>query len=38
MEVLKRIDFIGGILSIGGMIMFLAGMQWGGYQYKWQVI
>jgi len=22
-------------LSISGMILFMAGMQWGGYQYKW---
>lgn len=35
MQVLKEIDYIGGILSIGGMIMFLAGLQWGGYQYPW---
>lgn len=32
MQVLKEIDYIGGILSIGGMILFLAGLQWGGYQ------
>lgn len=32
MEVLKRIDFVGGFLSISGMIVFLAGLQWGGYQ------
>jgi hypothetical protein len=31
-EVIKRIDFVGGFLSIGGLILFLAGMQWGGYQ------
>lgn len=34
-EILKRIDWLGGFLSIGGMIMFMAGMQWGGYQYPW---
>lgn len=28
-EVLTEIDYIGGILSVGGMILFLAGMQWG---------
>ncbi|KAF7166210.1 hypothetical protein CNMCM5623_010050 [Aspergillus felis] len=34
-EVIGRIDFVGGILSIIGLILFLAGMQWGGYQYPW---
>lgn len=34
-EVLAQIDFVGGFLSISGMILFMAGMQWGGYQYKW---
>lgn len=31
-EILSRIDYVGGVLSIGGIIVFLAGMQWGGYQ------
>jgi hypothetical protein len=31
-EVLAQIDFVGGFLSITGMILFMAGMQWGGYQ------
>ncbi|GFF85032.1 hypothetical protein IFM47457_06679 [Aspergillus lentulus] len=34
-EVIRRIDFVGGLLSITGLILFLAGMQWGGYQYPW---
>ncbi|KAM0817259.1 putative Major facilitator superfamily (MFS) profile domain-containing protein [Seiridium cardinale] len=34
-EVLKRIDYVGGLTSISGMILFMAGMQWGGYQYSW---
>jgi hypothetical protein len=34
-EVIGEIDFVGGFLSISGLILFLAGMQWGGYQYKW---
>jgi hypothetical protein len=34
-DVLKRVDFIGGFLSISGLLLFLAGIQWGGYQYKW---
>ena len=28
-EILREIDFIGGFLSISGMILFMAGMQWG---------
>ncbi|KAL4997025.1 fungal trichothecene efflux pump-domain-containing protein [Aspergillus recurvatus] len=34
-EILGRIDFVGGFLSIVGLILFMAGMQWGGYQYDW---
>jgi MFS family permease len=34
-EVLKRVDFIGGFLSITGLLLFMAGIQWGGYQYAW---
>jgi MFS family permease len=30
-EIISRIDFIGGFLSIVGLILFMAGMQWGGY-------
>ncbi|KAI9737876.1 MAG: hypothetical protein M1834_009246 [Cirrosporium novae-zelandiae] len=36
MEVIKQIDFVGGFLSISGMIVFLAGLQWGGYMYDWK--
>lgn len=32
MEVVKQIDFVGGFLSIAGMLLFMAGLQWGGYQ------
>ncbi|KAA8906716.1 putative MFS drug efflux pump [Sphaerosporella brunnea] len=35
-QTLARIDFVGGFLSIGGMVLFMAGMQWGGYQYSWK--
>ncbi|OQU95521.1 hypothetical protein CLAIMM_01709 [Cladophialophora immunda] len=35
LEVLREIDYIGGFLSISGMVLFMAGMQWGGYQYSW---
>lgn len=34
-EVLRRIDYIGGFLSIGGLLLFMMGVQWGGYQYSW---
>ncbi|TLD26183.1 gb [Venturia nashicola] len=34
-EVLKRVDFIGGFLSVSGLLLFMAGIQWGGYQYAW---
>lgn len=31
-QVLKEIDFVGGLLSVAGLILFLGGLQWGGYQ------
>jgi len=34
-EVISRIDFVGGFLSIVGLLLFMAGIQWGGYQYGW---
>ncbi|KAH7409354.1 fungal trichothecene efflux pump [Cadophora sp. MPI-SDFR-AT-0126] len=34
-EIIAQIDFVGGFLSISGMILFIAGLLWGGYQYKW---
>ncbi|KAL4963902.1 putative MFS drug efflux pump [Aspergillus stella-maris] len=34
-EIIGRVDFVGGLLSIVGLILFMAGMQWGGYQYDW---
>lgn len=37
-EVLKRIDYVGGFTSISGMILFMAGMQWGGYQVSEQTV
>lgn len=30
-EIVGQIDFIGGFLSTSGMILFLAGLLWGGY-------
>lgn len=31
-EIIKQIDFVGGFLSISGMLVFIAALQWGGYQ------
>lgn len=33
-EIIQQIDFVGGFLSIAGMILFLAGILWGGYQVR----
>lgn len=34
-QLLSRIDFVGGALSIPGVLLFMMGLQWGGYQYTW---
>ncbi|KAK5682360.1 hypothetical protein LTS10_005487 [Elasticomyces elasticus] len=34
-EILGQIDWVGGALSIPGMLLFMMGLQWGGYQYPW---
>ncbi|KAK7187524.1 trichothecene efflux pump [Paraphaeosphaeria sporulosa] len=34
-QILSEIDYLGGFLSISGMLLFMMGMQWGGYQYSW---
>lgn len=34
-EILGRIDYIGSVLSIGGITLFLVGLNWGGQDYKW---
>lgn len=31
-EIVERIDFLGGFLSVAGVVLFVAGMLWGGYQ------
>lgn len=31
-DVLKRVDYIGGLLSIGGVMCFMMGMQWSAQQ------
>jgi len=30
-QILKRIDYVGGVLSVTGFSLFLLGIQWGGY-------
>lgn len=34
-EVAKRIDYVGGVLATGGIVLFLMGLIWGGYNYSW---
>ncbi|MCJ1405015.1 hypothetical protein MMC11_008241 [Xylographa trunciseda] len=34
-EIISQIDFVGGFLSIVGMLLFTCAMQWGGYMYLW---
>ena len=31
-EIIMQIDYVGGFLSITGMLVFMAALQWGGYQ------
>jgi hypothetical protein len=31
-QILARVDYIGGILSVGGFGLFILGLEWGGYQ------
>lgn len=35
MEVFRQIDWLGGILSIAGLVFFLVGLNWGGKIYPW---
>ncbi len=30
-EIISQIDFVGGFLSIAGMLLFMMGINWGGY-------
>lgn len=32
MQIMSEVDWVGGLLSIAGMILFMAGLQWGGYK------
>ncbi|KAI8935345.1 hypothetical protein NX059_007930 [Plenodomus lindquistii] len=36
MAILKRIDYIGGILSVTGLTLFLVSLQSGGYSHPWK--
>lgn len=33
-KILSRIDFVGGLLSISGSLLFLMGLQWGAEQVR----
>jgi hypothetical protein len=35
-EIIKRIDFLGGFLSITGLTLFLVALQAGGYTHSWK--
>ncbi|QLI65468.1 Trichothecene efflux pump TRI12 [Metarhizium brunneum] len=35
-ETVSRIDFVGGVTSITGIILLIAGILWGGYMYAWK--
>lgn len=37
-DIIRQIDFVGGFLSVAGMLLFMAGLQWGGYQVSWLLI
>lgn len=32
---IARVDWLGGLLFIGGLTSFLVGISWGGVQYAW---
>ncbi|TVY44876.1 Efflux pump [Lachnellula subtilissima] len=34
-QVLGRVDFVGAVLGIGGITVFLVGLNWGGQDYAW---
>jgi hypothetical protein len=35
MQILRRVDWVGAVLSILGVTLFLVGLQAGGYQHPW---
>lgn len=34
-QILSYIDYVGGFLSISGIVLFLVGINWGGIYYPW---
>ena len=34
-QLLARTDYLGGVLSISGIVIFLVGLNWGGQTYPW---
>ena len=36
-ETFKRVDYLGGLLSVAGLVLFIAGLQWGNYQVRARV-
>jgi MFS family permease len=34
-EILRELDYVGGILSTFGVTLFMMGLQWGARQYSW---
>lgn len=34
-QILARIDYLGGFLSISGVVVFLVGINWGGQTFPW---
>ena len=37
-ECLERMDFFGAFLGIGGITIFLVGLNWGGQDYAWKSV
>ena len=33
-QIIGEIDFVGGLLSISGMVLFMGALVWGGYQVR----
>jgi MFS family permease len=36
LEIVKRIDFLGGFLMAAGTLLFALGLNWGGQEYPWR--
>ena len=35
-DIIKMLDLGGTVLFVGGLILFLIGISWGGTQYPWK--